>query len=298
MTSQNIFDDDEFEDDESEIKKINASRSATQLKTTKTPKFKYGLNIKDRKYIEDALEQDPSIFDYDGAVDTSTESNKQNNLKSSDRKKSRYISNMLNSSERRKLENERHLERKNQRERQNESEELKNTRKEEFVTSSYKQKMEEFKLLDQLDEIEQRKESEQQSDMSAMAKLYLDSKTNGKESALTNINPIEKTDNQIKDENNLSDQHDDPNNSNSANEDQNSESDGVESSPEFKKRKESKIVYIEQTEDSAEIKQAKAKMLINEKFGRKVDDSTVQNARKAYEERLANFGPVIDSDSD
>ena len=110
---------------------------------------------------------------------------------------------MLNSSERRKLENERHLERKNQRERQNESEELKNTRKEEFVTSSYKQKMEEFKLLDQLDEIEQRKESEQQSDMSAMAKLYLDSKTNGKESALTNTNPIEKTDNQIKDENNL-----------------------------------------------------------------------------------------------
>jgi hypothetical protein len=59
----------------------------------------------------------------------------------------RYIQSLLKQAERRKREQERRLEREVQKEREAEGDEFKD--KEEFITSAYRKKLEEFKKLDE-----------------------------------------------------------------------------------------------------------------------------------------------------
>jgi coiled-coil domain-containing protein 55 len=64
----------------------------------------------------------------------------------------KYIENLLKTAEKRKMENERRVERQVQKEREEEGLEFKD--KEEFVTSAYRAKLEEFRLQEERERLE------------------------------------------------------------------------------------------------------------------------------------------------
>ena len=94
--------------------------------------------------MERALNEDPTVYDYDEIYDQMEQKKKDTVVaKVQAEKKSKYITKLMKSSENRKVEEERRKERKIQKERQEEGDEFAD--KEEFVTSSYKKKIEERK---------------------------------------------------------------------------------------------------------------------------------------------------------
>lgn len=103
---------------------------------------------------EQAIEEDPSIFQYDEVYDDIQTKRKEEKeaRKTADAKKPRYITKLLETAEKRKLEHERRIERQVQKEREAEGEEFKD--KEAFVTSSYMKKLEEIKQAEELEKRE------------------------------------------------------------------------------------------------------------------------------------------------
>lgn len=98
--------------------------------------------------MQRALEQDPTVYQYDEVYDDMTQKKQEMELsKVNPEKKPKYIQNLLKTAEKRKKENERRLERQIQKEREAEGDMYKD--KEEFITSSYKQKLEEFKKAEE-----------------------------------------------------------------------------------------------------------------------------------------------------
>ncbi|KAG8249848.1 Nuclear speckle splicing regulatory protein 1 [Homalodisca vitripennis] len=97
--------------------------------------------------VQKALSQDPSIYQYDEVYDEIKDKINKTPVKKEEKKQSRYIQSLKRNAERRKLENERRLERQVQKERLEEGDEFKD--KETFVTSSYKKKLEEFQKMDE-----------------------------------------------------------------------------------------------------------------------------------------------------
>jgi len=89
-----------------------------------------------------ALEEDPTIFQYDEIYDEMQEK-KEEKKQAPTEKKPKYINQLLRSAELRKLETERRTERKIQKERENEGDEFKD--KESFITPAYQAKLEERK---------------------------------------------------------------------------------------------------------------------------------------------------------
>lgn len=98
---------------------------------------------------EQAIEEDPSIFQYDEVYEDIQTKRKEEKeaRKTADAKKPRYIVKLLETAEKRKLEHERRIERQVQKEREAEGEEFKD--KEAFVTSSYMKKLEEIKQAEE-----------------------------------------------------------------------------------------------------------------------------------------------------
>ncbi|XP_014277994.1 nuclear speckle splicing regulatory protein 1 [Halyomorpha halys] len=94
--------------------------------------------------MQRALEQDSTVYQYDEVYDQ-MEKGKQEKHREKDRKP-KYIQKLLVSAEKRKIENERRIERQVQKEREAEGDEFKD--KETFVTAAYKKKLEEFAKLD------------------------------------------------------------------------------------------------------------------------------------------------------
>lgn len=150
-----VEDDDEDDDNDdtntqqynanSQKRIVNKELRAVQLASSKKTQQEYEL----------ALAQDPSVFDYDGVYDamkssSSTASKSATNVE----KKPRYITGLLQAAEKRKVEQQRVMERKIQREREEEGDEFAD--KEKFVTGAYKQQQEELKRLE---EEEKRKEA-------------------------------------------------------------------------------------------------------------------------------------------
>lgn len=98
-----------------------------------------------KKLQDEALAEDPSIFQYDEVYDEIDNKRKEAKLakKSTEAKAPKYIGKLLETAEKRKKENERRIERQVQKEREAEGEQFKD--KEAFVTSSYRKKLEEMK---------------------------------------------------------------------------------------------------------------------------------------------------------
>ncbi|KAH6565399.1 hypothetical protein BASA83_009435 [Batrachochytrium salamandrivorans] len=133
----------------SEQQRVNAQLQAMQKKS---------ILVADKAH-QLALEEDPTVFDYDAAYDHLKEANliKQRQcdggLDGAARKKPRYIQGLLSASAKRKIELERAEERKIQREREQEGDQFGQT--DMFVTDAYLKRKEELR---QIEEEEKRKE--------------------------------------------------------------------------------------------------------------------------------------------
>lgn len=98
--------------------------------------------------MQKALQQDPTVYQYDEVYDDMAQKKQEvEAAKVPVEKKAKYIHTLLKTADRRKKENERRMERLIQKEREEEGDMYKD--KEEFITSSYKQKLEEFKKAEE-----------------------------------------------------------------------------------------------------------------------------------------------------
>ena len=116
-----------------------------------------------RRRAQAALQSmdDPSIYDYDGAYETfnaADKSKKEQDEKSSEPKKSRYITDLLKAAKTRERERDAIHERKVAREQAEEDAQAEYQGKEKFVTKAYKRKLEERKRWETEQEEKQREE--------------------------------------------------------------------------------------------------------------------------------------------
>ncbi|UXI16020.1 BTB/POZ domain-containing adapter for CUL3-mediated RhoA degradation protein 3 [Sarcoptes scabiei] len=137
LNKRSIFgdEDDDEEDDESQSMPTQSFHQSSSFKRQAT------------KNITEAIENDPTIFQYDEIYDEIKASDFSNKPKSTTttQQKPRYINNLLKAAETRKREQEIRFERKIQKEREEEGEEFKD--KETFVTGSYRKKLEEMRKI-------------------------------------------------------------------------------------------------------------------------------------------------------
>ena len=108
--------------------------------------------------VQRALEQDASIYDYDGVYDEmkQTKETANEDKKVADRKP-KYMATLLETAKKRQQLHERRTERKVQKEREQEGDEFAD--KESFVTEAYKQKMAEIKQQEEDEKLQDLKES-------------------------------------------------------------------------------------------------------------------------------------------
>lgn len=103
---------------------------------------------------EKALEEDPTIFQYDELYDNMTATREEaKKSKTTEVKKSKYIERLLVTADQRKKEYERRIERQVQREREAEGDMFKD--KETFVTATYRAKLEEMKIAEEAERREE-----------------------------------------------------------------------------------------------------------------------------------------------
>lgn len=135
------FASDSDSDNESAKKKISIGESVTQKRRA-------------RVIQEDALKEDPTIFQYDEVYDDMSATREEaKKAKSNVNRDSKYISRLLVAADKRKIEYETRIERKVQKERDAEGDQFKD--KEVFVTAAYRQKLEAMKKAE---EVAQREE--------------------------------------------------------------------------------------------------------------------------------------------
>ncbi|KAJ3035389.1 hypothetical protein HDV00_004034 [Rhizophlyctis rosea] len=117
-----------------------------------------------------ALEEDPTVYDYDGVYDHLKRAEKErkrgiDNPEGGIAKKARYMEGLLKAAAQRKIDLERADERKAQREREQEGEEFGD--KERFVTQAFKEKQAELKRLEE----EERRREEMEGDITKRGDL-------------------------------------------------------------------------------------------------------------------------------
>lgn len=95
--------------------------------------------------MQRAIEEDSSVYQYDEIYDQMQKGKQEKSSRDKERKP-KYIEKLMAAAEKRKIENERRIERQVQKEREAEGDEFRD--KETFVTSAYKKKLEEFAKLD------------------------------------------------------------------------------------------------------------------------------------------------------
>ncbi|GLV36831.1 uncharacterized protein CBL_02334 [Carabus blaptoides fortunei] len=112
------------------------------------------LKKKERMAQQKAIDEDPTIYQYDELYDDMQSKRKESKLARKDLdRKPKYINKLLESAERRKKEYERRIERDVQKEREAEGDLYKD--KESFVTSAYRKKLEEMKELEEKEKREE-----------------------------------------------------------------------------------------------------------------------------------------------
>lgn len=97
------------------------------------------------KVMKQALEDDPSVYEYDEVYDDMTRQKEEAVEKKKKDKTPKYIESLLKTAKQRELENELRKEREAQREREMEGDMYAD--KEAFVTSGFKKKMEEIRKM-------------------------------------------------------------------------------------------------------------------------------------------------------
>jgi len=168
-----FFDDDGDNDGEEHTVQAEKKRIEAELKTVAAKKK---MNKQTQLDVQRALEQDASIYDYDGVYDEM----KQIKQETSEEKKvaarkPKYMATLLETAKKRQQLHERRTERKVQKEREQEGDEFAD--KESFVTEAYKQKMVEIKQQEEAEKLQDLKESvmdvTKQRDMSGFYKHLL-----------------------------------------------------------------------------------------------------------------------------
>ncbi|ODM95042.1 Nuclear speckle splicing regulatory protein 1 [Orchesella cincta] len=96
--------------------------------------------------LKKALEEDPTVFQYDEVYDEMDKDRTEKREKAKGDKKPKYIGELMKTAERRQRENERRIEKQAQKDIEKEGDMYKD--KEAFVTGAYKRKMEELKRLE------------------------------------------------------------------------------------------------------------------------------------------------------
>lgn len=143
--------------------------------------------------IQKALKEDPTIFQYDEVYDDMERGKDQSKAIKDEKKKPRYIQNLLKAAERRKKEQEYRVERMVQKER--EAEGAMFADKESFVTSAYRAKLEEFKKMEEeeneTDRLEAIGDVKKQQDISGFYRhLYEQTVKSSEECEVTNDDKI------------------------------------------------------------------------------------------------------------
>lgn len=134
----NVFgDDNSDEDDSTDWVKKALEAEGEKNKMKKQTKLD----------IQKALNEDPTIYQYDEVYDDMERTKSQANLNKQKEKKPRYIQNLLKTADQRKKEQEHRKERMVQKEREAEGDMYAD--KESFVTSAYRAKLEEFKKMEE-----------------------------------------------------------------------------------------------------------------------------------------------------
>uniref|UniRef100_A0A182N287 DUF2040 domain-containing protein n=1 Tax=Anopheles dirus TaxID=7168 RepID=A0A182N287_9DIPT len=170
------------------IKKHAAFASDSESDDGGTSKVKIELGANQKRQAQSmqkkALEEDPTIFQYDELYDDIVEQRDQTATKSKEQtvdRKPKYINKLMETAERRKKEQERRIERQVQKERDAEGEKFKD--KEAFVTSAYRAKLEEMKKLEEQEKREEYLESigdvTKQSDLGGFYRHIYEQKTKG-----------------------------------------------------------------------------------------------------------------------
>nr|CAG4649664.1 EOG090X0D2W [Scapholeberis mucronata] len=103
-----------------------------------------------------ALEEDPTVFQYDEVYDE-MQQKKEDKKPPKEEKKPKYIANLLKTAELRKVETERRVERKVQKERETEGDMFND--KEAFVTPAYRAKLAELKKLEEEERLRELQEA-------------------------------------------------------------------------------------------------------------------------------------------
>ncbi|KAH8266007.1 hypothetical protein KR026_010847 [Drosophila bipectinata] len=136
--------------DESSGSESEGDKNAPQMRSKGTSGVSSGPSLMERrvarKLHEKALEEDPTIFQYDelyDEMDKGREEEKQ--TKSKEPRKPKYINKLMEHAERRKLEKELRIERQVQKDRDAEGEKFKD--KDTYVTAAYRKKLESIRLL-------------------------------------------------------------------------------------------------------------------------------------------------------
>lgn len=139
--------------------------------------------------VQKALKENPTIFQYDEVYDDIERKKDQFKITKDERKKPKYIQNLLKAAERRKKEQEYRIERMVQKER--EAEGTMYADKESFVTSAYRAKLEEFKRMEEeenrMDKLEAIADVKKQQDMSGFYRhLYVQTIQSSEKSEIKN----------------------------------------------------------------------------------------------------------------
>ncbi|GAB1867428.1 Coiled-coil domain-containing protein 55 [Camponotus japonicus] len=135
----NVFGDDNASDEEDGTDWVRKALKAESEKNKVKKQTKLDM--------QRALNEDPTIYQYDEVYDNMERSKSQSDISKEKEKKPRYIQKLLKTAERRKKEQEHRIERMVQKEREAEGEMYAD--KESFVTSAYKAKLEEFKKMEE-----------------------------------------------------------------------------------------------------------------------------------------------------
>jgi len=136
---ENIFGDNDTSDEDDGTDWVRKALKAESEKNKMKKQTK--LNI------QKALNEDPTIYQYDEVYDDMERSKNQSEINKQKEKKPKYIQNLLKTAERRKKEQEYRIGRMVQKEREAEGDMYAD--KESFITSAYKAKLEEFKKIEE-----------------------------------------------------------------------------------------------------------------------------------------------------
>jgi coiled-coil domain-containing protein 55 len=147
-----IFDDEEdlVESDDDDTLTNKASKKAPSLTSSFTNTNSNRIKKETQIEIEKALKENPNVFEYDEIYDELEAQKAKLDPKSKNQnetKEPKYIAGLMKAAAKRRMENEKVLERKIQKERELEGELWRD--KEVFVTTAYRKKMEERQALEQ-----------------------------------------------------------------------------------------------------------------------------------------------------